>query len=78
MVCVLLSGGVRLQGGEEGSGVQRAWVSRVCGEIERGCVCVCVCVCVLKYEFKVMCGVCCCTMMCGAVRVLTEIFITQA
>ena len=38
MVCVLLSGGVRLQGGEEGPGVQRAWVSRVWRDREGLCV----------------------------------------
>ena len=37
-------------------------------------VCVCVCVCVLRCEFKVMCGVCYCAVMCGAVRVLTDWF----
>ena len=44
----------------------------VCVWRDREGVCVCVCVCVLRCEFKVMCGVCYCAVMCGAVRVLTD------
>ena len=55
-----------------GRGAEGMGITCVCGEIERVCVCVCVCVCVLRCEFKVMCGVCYCAVMCGAVRVLTD------